>query len=90
MRKEKHQLINQLPHTIAIAVRITGSDTDSKKEDKDKLIKAAITTIMGAGGTTLIYTRVFRLYGLYTQLKSDFIVDIANWLYPYMTPAKLG
>ena len=39
----------------------------------------------GAGGMTLVYTRVFRLYGLYTQLKSDLIVDVADWLYPYDT-----
>ena len=64
----------------------------SRKEDEDKLIKA-MTTIMtttGAGGTTLVYTRVFRLYGLYTQLKSDLTVDVADWLYPYVTPAELG
>ena len=48
------------------------------------------TTITGAGRTTLVYTRVFRLYGLYTQLKSDFVVDVADWLYPYMTPAESG
>ena len=46
--------------------------------------------IMGAGGTTLIYTRVFRLYGLYTQLKSDFIVDVADWLCLYITFVELG
>ena len=45
---------------------------------------------MGAGGITLIYTRVLRLYSLYTQLKLDFIIDVANWLYPYIIPAKLG
>src|SRR6266700_1882928 len=61
----------------------------SKKEDGDKLIKA-ITTIIttGARGTILVYTRVFRLYGLYTQLKSDLIVDVADWLYPYMISAE--
>ena len=32
----------------------------------------------GAGETTLLYTRVFRLYGLYTQLKSDLIVGVAD------------
>ena len=37
----------------------------SKKKNEDKLIKA-ITIVMGAGGTTLIYTRVFRLYSLYS------------------------
>ena len=30
-----------------------------------KNIKVMMTT--GAGGTTVVYTRVFRLYGLYTQ-----------------------
>ena len=44
----------------------------------------------GAGGTTLIYTKIFRLYGLYTQLKLDLIIDVANWLYSYVTPAELG
>jgi len=67
----------------------------SKKEDKDKLIKAITTTITtttttGARGMTFIYTIVFRLYGLYTQLKSDLIIDVADWLYPYMTPAESG
>ena len=47
-------------------------------------------TTTGAGGTTLIYTKVFRLYSLYTQLKLDFIVNIADWLYPYITPAESG
>ena len=50
----------------------TGVDEGgSKKKDEDKSIKAAATTTTtttGARGTTLIYTRVFRLYGLYTQL----------------------
>ena len=39
---------------------------------------------------TFVYTIVFRLYGLYTQLKSDLIIDVADWLYPYMTPAESG
>ena len=55
---------------------------------KDKSVKA--TTMTGAGGTTLVYARVFRLYGSYTQLKSDLIVDVVDWLYPYMTPAESG
>ena len=45
---------------------------------------------MGAGGTTLIYTKVFRLYSLYTQLKLNFIIGVTNWLYLYITPTKLG
>ena len=49
-----------------------------------------MTTTTGAEGTTLVYTKVFRLYGLYTQLKLDLIVDVADWLYPYMTPAESG
>ena len=49
-----------------------------------------MTTTIGVGRTTLVYTRVFKLYGLYTQLKLDLIVDVADWLYPYITPAKLG
>ena len=49
-----------------------------------------MTTTTGAGETTLIYTRVIRLYGLYTQLTLDLIVNIADWLYPYMTPAESG
>jgi hypothetical protein len=55
---------------------------------KDKLIK--VTTTMGAEGTTLVYARVFRLYGLYTQLKSDLIIDVVDWLNPYVTPAESG
>jgi len=65
----------------------------SKKEDEDKLIKVMMmmmTTMMGAGGITLVYTRVFRLYGLYTQLKLDLIVEVVNWLYLYMTLAELS
>jgi len=64
----------------------------SKKENKNKSIKVIIimTTTIGVGRTTLVYTRVFKLYGLYTQLKLDLIVDVADWLYPYITPAKLG
>jgi len=31
-----------------------------------KKISIKVTTMMGAGGTTLVYTRVFRLYSLYT------------------------
>ena len=49
-----------------------------------------MTTTTGAGGMTLIYTRVFRLYGSYTQLKSGLTVDVTNWLYPYMLPAESG
>ena len=49
-----------------------------------------MTTTTGAGGTTLVYTRVFRLYSPYTQLKSDLIVNVADWLYPYITPAESG
>ena len=44
----------------------------------------------GAGGITLIYTRVFKLYGLYTQLKSNLIIDVTDWLYPYTIPTELG
>ena len=62
----------------------------SRKEDEDKLIKVMMMTTMGAGGTTLIYTKVFRLYGSYTQLKSDLTVDVVDWLYPYVTPAESG
>jgi len=44
--------------------------SSSKKKDEDKSVKAAMTTTMmtmtGARGTTLVYTRVFRLYSLYT------------------------
>ena len=49
-----------------------------------------MTMTTGAGGTALIYTRVFRLYNMYTQLKLNLIVDVADWLYPYMTPAESG
>ena len=48
------------------------------------------TTTIGTGGTTFVYTRVFRLYGSYTQLKSNLTVDVADWLYPYVTPAESG
>ena len=44
----------------------------------------------GAEGMTLIYTRVFKLYSLYIQLKLNLIVDVADWFYPYITPAELG
>ena len=43
----------------------------SKRKNEKKLIKATTTTIItmmtitGAKGTTLVYTRVFRLYGSY-------------------------
>ena len=37
-----------------------------------------------------MYTKVFELYSLYTQLKLDLIVDVADQLYPYMTPAESG
>ena len=47
-------------------------------------------TTIGAGGMTLMYTKVFELYSLYTQLKLDLIVDVADQLYPYMTPAESG
>ena len=56
----------------ASAFKIYG---DSKKKDKSKSVKATTTTTTtmtaaaaaGARGTTLVYvyTRVFRLYGLY-------------------------
>ena len=49
-----------------------------------------IIIITGVGGTILIYTKVFRLYSLYTELKLDFIVNNADWLYFYITPIKLG
>ena len=48
-----------------------------KKEDEDKPIKV-MTMTTGVGGTTLIYTRVFRLYSLYTQLKLNLIVNVAD------------
>ena len=54
------------------------------------MMTTTTTTTTGAGGTTLIYTKAFRLYSSYTQLKSDFIVDVADWLYPYITPTELG
>jgi len=55
--------------TASSAFEIHGG---SKKKDEDKSIKATTTTTttttMGARGMMLVYTRVFRLYGSYTQL----------------------
>ena len=55
-------------------IKITSLNTEGNLADKyhfmaavRKKIKIKMIMITRAGGTTLIFSRVFRLYGLYTQ-----------------------
>ena len=55
---------------------------------KKTKIKATMTT--GAGGDTYIHQSFQIVWLIHPILKLVLVVDVADWLYPFITPAKSG